>query len=92
MSKSLGNVFTVRDILDKGYRASALRYLLISVHYRKQLTFNWDVLAQAEAAVREAARLSSPAPSARAGDAAHRGDRAARARARDEFRRRSPRT
>ena len=51
MSKSLGNVFTVRDILEKGYRASALRYLLISVHYRKQLTFNWDVLAQAEAAV-----------------------------------------
>ena len=44
MSKSLGNVFTVRDILDKGYRASALRYLLLSVHYRKQLTFNWDVL------------------------------------------------
>jgi cysteinyl-tRNA synthetase len=51
MSKSLGNVFTVRDILDAGYRASALRYLLISVHYRKQLTFNWDVLAQADAAV-----------------------------------------
>jgi len=51
MSKSLGNVFTVRDVLDKGYRASALRYLLISVHYRKQLTFSWDILAQAEAAV-----------------------------------------
>jgi cysteinyl-tRNA synthetase len=51
MSKSLGNVFTVRDILDKGYRASSLRYLLISVHYRKQLVFNWDVLAQADAAV-----------------------------------------
>jgi cysteinyl-tRNA synthetase len=51
MSKSLGNVFTVRDILDKGYRASALRWLLISVHYRKQLMFNWDVLAQAEASV-----------------------------------------
>jgi cysteinyl-tRNA synthetase len=51
MSKSLGNVFTVRDILERGYRASALRYLLISVHYRKQLTFNWDVLAQADAAV-----------------------------------------
>jgi cysteinyl-tRNA synthetase len=51
MSKSVGNVFTVRDILDKGYRASSLRYLLISVHYRKQLTFNWEVLAQAEAAV-----------------------------------------
>jgi cysteinyl-tRNA synthetase len=51
MSKSLGNVFTVRDILDRGFRASALRYLLLSVHYRKQLTFNWDVLAQADAAV-----------------------------------------
>ena len=51
MSKSLGNVFTVRDILDKGFRASSLRYLLISVHYRKQLTFNWDVLTQADAAV-----------------------------------------
>jgi cysteinyl-tRNA synthetase len=51
MSKSLGNVYTVRDILEKGYRASALRFLLLSVHYRKQLTFNWDVLAQADAAL-----------------------------------------
>jgi cysteinyl-tRNA synthetase len=51
MSKSLGNVYSVRDILDRGYRASALRYLLLSVHYRKQLTFNWDVLTQADAAV-----------------------------------------
>jgi cysteinyl-tRNA synthetase len=49
MSKSLGNVYTVRDILDKGYRASALRYLLLSVHYRKQLMFSWDILTQAEA-------------------------------------------
>ncbi len=37
MSKSLGNVFTVKDVLAQGYRASALRYLLLSVHYRKQL-------------------------------------------------------
>jgi cysteinyl-tRNA synthetase len=51
MSKSLGNVYTVRDVLDKGHRSSALRYLLLSVHYRKQLTFNWDVLEQAEAAL-----------------------------------------
>jgi cysteinyl-tRNA synthetase len=51
MSKSLGNFFTVRDVIEKGYRASALRYLLLSVHYRKQLTFNWDVLSQAEAAL-----------------------------------------
>jgi cysteinyl-tRNA synthetase len=51
MSKSLGNIFTVRDILDKGHRASALRYLLLSVHYRKQLSFGWDGLEQAEAAL-----------------------------------------
>ena len=52
MSKSLGNVFSIRDILDQGYRASALRYLLISVHYRKQLRFSWATLQQAEEAVR----------------------------------------
>jgi cysteinyl-tRNA synthetase len=51
MSKSLGNVYSVRDILAKGHRASALRYLLISTHYRKQLTFNWEILDQAEAAL-----------------------------------------
>ena len=52
MSKSVGNVFTIRDILDEGYRASALRYLLISVHYRKQLRFSWATLQQAEEAVK----------------------------------------
>jgi cysteinyl-tRNA synthetase len=52
MSKSLGNVFTVKDVLDEGYRASALRYLLLSVHYRKQLRFSWTSLQQAEEAVR----------------------------------------
>ena len=51
MSKSKGNIYTVRDILDQGHRASALRYLLLSVHYRKQLAFGFDGLAQAEAAL-----------------------------------------
>jgi cysteinyl-tRNA synthetase len=51
MSKSLGNVYSVRDIIARGHRASALRYLLLSTHYRKQLTFNWDGLDQAEAAL-----------------------------------------
>ncbi|HUR20778.1 MAG TPA: cysteine--tRNA ligase [Vicinamibacterales bacterium] len=51
MSKSLGNVYNVQDIIDRGFRASALRYLLISVHYRKQLTFSFDILAQADAAL-----------------------------------------
>ena len=44
MSKSLGNVFTLPDITAKGYRPSALRYLLLSTHYRKQLKFSWDTL------------------------------------------------
>jgi cysteinyl-tRNA synthetase len=52
MSKSLGNVFNVRDVLDRGYRASALRYLLLSVHYRKQLRFSWASLDQSEEALK----------------------------------------
>jgi cysteinyl-tRNA synthetase len=52
MSKSLGNVFNVRDVLDRGFRASALRYLLLSIHYRKQLKFSWDNLQQAEESLR----------------------------------------
>jgi len=52
MSKSLGNIFTVRDVLERGYRASALRYVLLSSHYRKQLKFNWDTIAQAEEALK----------------------------------------
>jgi cysteinyl-tRNA synthetase len=51
MSKSLGNVYTVRDIVERGFRPSALRYLLLSVHYRKQLMFSFDILTQAEAAL-----------------------------------------
>src|SRR5207249_8222031 len=51
MSKSVGNVFTVHDIIEQGHRASALRYLLMSTHYRKQLAFSWESLAQADAAL-----------------------------------------
>ncbi len=52
MSKSLGNAYNVRDITAKGFRASALRYLLLSIHYRKQLKFSWDNLHQADEALR----------------------------------------
>jgi len=85
MSKSVGNVFTVRDILDRGYRASSLRYLLISVHYRKQLTFNWDVLAQAEAAMTRIADFLTRVDTIRGG-VAHPAVADRVARARDEFR------
>jgi len=52
MSKSLGNVFTVPDIIAKGFRPSALRYLLLSSHYRKQMNFTWSGMDQAEESLR----------------------------------------
>ena len=55
MSKSLGNVFNLPDIVAKGYRPSALRYLLLSTHYRKQLKFSWDTMDQAEESLRRLA-------------------------------------
>lgn len=51
MSKSLGNFFTLRDLLEKGYNPVALRFLLASVHYRKQLNFTFDGVAQAQSAI-----------------------------------------
>jgi cysteinyl-tRNA synthetase len=52
MSKSLGNQYTVPDVIARGHRASALRYLLLSSHYRKQLNFTWTGMEQAEEALR----------------------------------------
>jgi cysteinyl-tRNA synthetase len=52
MSKSLGNVYTLPDVLARGHRASALRYLLLSSHYRKQLNFTWAGMEQAEESLR----------------------------------------
>ena len=54
MSKSLGNFFTLRDLLERGCDPVALRYLLFSVHYRKQLNFTFEGVEQAEAALRRA--------------------------------------
>ncbi|MBN2339421.1 MAG: cysteine--tRNA ligase [Acidobacteria bacterium] len=51
MSKSLGNFFTLRDLVGQGYTPEAIRYLLLSVHYRKQLNFTMDGLRQAAAAI-----------------------------------------
>jgi cysteinyl-tRNA synthetase len=52
MSKSLGNTYTIPDVVARGYRPSAVRYLLLSAHYRKQLNFTWASLGQAEEALR----------------------------------------
>ncbi len=51
MSKSLGNFYTLRDLLLKGHRASAIRYLLLSVPYRHQMNFTFEGLAGATNAI-----------------------------------------
>jgi cysteinyl-tRNA synthetase len=51
MAKSKGNFFTLRDLLDKGYDPLSIRYLLVSVRYRKQLNFTMDGLKEARAAL-----------------------------------------
>jgi cysteinyl-tRNA synthetase len=48
MSKSLGNVYNLEDVVARGFRPSALRFLYLQTHYRKQLKFSWALLAKAE--------------------------------------------
>jgi cysteinyl-tRNA synthetase len=51
MSKSLGNFYTLRQILDRGYSGRAIRYALISAHYRQTLDFSFDALDAANASL-----------------------------------------
>jgi cysteinyl-tRNA synthetase len=51
MSKSLGNYFTLRDLIQKGYSGREIRFLLISSHYRESFNFTLDGLTQARTAL-----------------------------------------
>jgi cysteinyl-tRNA synthetase len=51
MSKSLGNFFTLRDLLAKGYSGREIRHLLLTAHYRAQFNFTLDGLAGARASL-----------------------------------------
>jgi len=51
MSKSLGNFFTLRDVLDRGYSPEAIRYRLAAVPYRNKLNFTFADLDAAETAI-----------------------------------------
>ena len=51
MGKSLGNAYTVSDLVEKGYDPLALRYFYMTGHYRKQINFTWDGLAAASTAL-----------------------------------------
>ncbi len=52
MSRSMGNAVTLRDILDLGYTAREIRYLLISTHYRQPVSYSEERLKAARAALR----------------------------------------
>jgi cysteinyl-tRNA synthetase len=51
MAKKLGNYYTLRDLLKQGYDPIAIRYLLLSTHYRQQLNFTFEGLAAANGAI-----------------------------------------
>jgi cysteinyl-tRNA synthetase len=71
MSKSLGNVYTLADVTARGHRPSALRYLLLSAHYRKPLNFTWTGMDQAEEAVRRIVDFLARLQDVPAGAASH---------------------
>jgi cysteinyl-tRNA synthetase len=52
MSKSLGNQYTLKDLLDRGYSPRAVRYLFLSVHYRQKINFTFESLDGAAGALR----------------------------------------
>jgi cysteinyl-tRNA synthetase len=51
MSKSRGNVYSISDVLARGYRADALRYVLCQTHYRRTTNFTWEGMDHATAAL-----------------------------------------
>ena len=66
MSKSLGNFFTVRDLLDQGVPGEVIRFVMLSTHYRKPMDWTEKKRAEAEATLRKWRGLVAgiePAPS-----------------------------
>jgi cysteinyl-tRNA synthetase len=51
MSKSLGNFYTLRDVLAKGYSGREVRYALMRVHYRAPLNFTWEGMEESRQAL-----------------------------------------
>lgn len=70
MSKSLGNVLTLPDILDRGYEAPDLRFYLLSVHYRTNLKFSWKGMDDARDARRKIAEAFAKVDLRLAGESA----------------------
>jgi cysteinyl-tRNA synthetase len=51
MSKSLGNLYKLTDLAEKGFSPLALRYYFLTTHYRKQMNFTWEGLNGAKTAL-----------------------------------------
>ena len=48
MSKSLGNTYTISDLISRGYSPLAFRYLCLNAHYRSKLNFTWEAMSGAQ--------------------------------------------
>ncbi|MBT8459362.1 MAG: cysteine--tRNA ligase, partial [Boseongicola sp.] len=59
MSKSLGNFFTVRDLLDQGVSGAVIRFVFLQTHYRKPMDWTEKKRAEAETTLRKWAKASS---------------------------------
>tara|TARA_Y100001970_G_C13962654_1_gene713964 strand:- start:122 stop:886 length:765 start_codon:yes stop_codon:yes gene_type:complete len=57
MSKSLGNFYTIRDLIDKGFSPEAIRYTLISTHYRQKLNFTLEKLKSSQKSINKIKEL-----------------------------------
>jgi cysteinyl-tRNA synthetase len=73
MSKSKGNFFTFRDLRDQGYSPLAIRYLLLSVPYRKQLNFTFEGLQGAESTIERLRNFRSVTSQLKLNDGSHPG-------------------
>ena len=57
MSKSAGNFYTLRDLLEKGCSPEAIRYTLISTHYRSKLNFTFDKVSASQKCINKLREL-----------------------------------
>ena len=57
MSKSAGNFYTLRDLLEKGYSPEAIRYTLISTHYRSKLNFTFEKVSSSQKCINKLREL-----------------------------------
>jgi len=89
MAKSLGNVYTVDDAVERGFEPRVLRYALIRGHYRQPLNFTWEIMRESQAALEKLdelnERLQRLAQDAGAPDASAEAGAAALAAARAKF-------